>query len=208
MTRAPTIGAYRRDESEEVPAEMVARKREEPTPAKTLSTGIEEDLKDSVDRTKPGVEKVKTYEELLAEHKISITKAHMVVDSILEKGFYEETYEIRLPTKTPLMVVLRTRTQADYMRFLRALEAYAPRYVDEQRDLQSRHFLASSLVSFRGKVFRRDVTSEENSMAAFQERLDWLEQQPERIVALLSQKLYEFDVMINTIMSEGIIENF
>jgi hypothetical protein len=209
MTRAPTIGSYRRETKEgSAPVEMVERKKDEATPARALSTGIEEDLKDSVNKTKGNAEKAKTYEELLADKDIPLQKAHAVVDALLEKGHYDETYEIKLPTRTPITVTFRTRAHSDYLRFLRALEAHAPRYVDEQREIQARYFLAASLVAFRGHVFRREVTSDENASAAFEERLDWIEAQPERIINLLTQKLHEFDVMVNTIMSEGLVENF
>lgn len=199
-TRAPVIGSYRREASEEVKKTAPAA----PQPSSALSEGIQEDLKDTLDKNKAGAEKAKTYEEILAENNITREKAHLVVDALLEKGYYEETYQIKLPTSSTVTVTLRTRTQADYIRFLHALEANAPRYVEEQRELQARYYLVASLISFRGQTFPGDTTEK----TAFESKMDWLEKQPERIVALLTNRLAAFDREINIIMNEGAVENF
>jgi len=199
-TRAPVIGSYRREASEEV-------KKTTSTATQTssaLSEGIKEDLKDTLEQNKAGAEKAKTYEEILAENNISRERAHLVVDALLEKGYYEETYQIKLPASSSVTVTLRTRTQADYIRFLQALEANAPRYVEEQRELQARYYLAASLVSFRGQTFPADTAEK----PAFEAKMDWLEKQPERIIALLTNRLAVFDREINLIMNEGAVENF
>ncbi len=208
MTRGPSIGSYQRTGKNVPVPEIVDRRQKVETPASVLSEGIQEDLKDSIEKTEVTAEKVKSYEEILAEKEIPLDKAHAVIDAMLEKGYYEETIPLKLPASSPVTVTFRTRSHADYLRFLRALEAYAPKYMEEQRELQMRYFLAASIRQFRGHTFRSEPRSNEDQTTLFEERLDWIEKQPERVIHLLASKLALFDMQVQAIMSEGAVENF
>lgn len=202
----PVIGSYKKpivpadaEKHDETEPQIVDKRPKVDSPTKALSEGVQEDLKDSIERTKAAAEKAKTYEEILSDHDISLSKAHAIVDAMLEKGFYEET----LPVTKTVNATFRTRTQADYVRYLRALEIYNPKYVEEQQEIQIRYFLGSSLLAFKGVTFTN--TDPEK---LFDEKIEWLEKQPERIVNLLATKLSKFDKQVQIVMSEGVVENF
>ena len=204
MSKAPVIGSYKKPQvpDQEADLEIVDKRPKVETPATSLSTGVQEDLKDSIDRTQKSADKAKTYEDTLSEYAIPLQKAHAVVDSMLEKGYYDEV----VPVTKNTVATFRTRAHADYVRYLRALELYNPKYVEEQQEIQIRYFLAASLVSFKGIVFRQE--SDEDPEKFFDRKLTWVETQAEPLIRLLATKLYKFDQQIQTIMSEGIVENF
>lgn len=203
---APVIGSYRKpattgeartDASPE--PQVVDNRPKVESPSRSLTEGLQEDLKSSIDRTKDAAEKAKTYAEILSERDIPLAKAHAIVDAMLEKGFYDETLEITKSTS----VTFRTRTHSDYIRYLRAVEVYNPKFVEEQQEIQIRYFLAASLVAFKGQTFTHPEADK-----LFDSKLEWLEKQPERLVSLLAVKLNKFDQKIQLVMSEGIVENF
>lgn len=209
----PVIGSYKKqpptDESVRVHSsedepEIIHRQPKTETPSTSLSEGIQEILQESIDKTKEGVEKAKTYEQILAERGVTLSKAHAVIDSMLEKGYWEEIIPLKLKTPAPVTVTFRTRSQADYIRYLRALEMYNPKFVEEQQEIQLRYFLAASLVAFKGKTFSNGTDQDK----IMEEKLKWIEAQPERIIGLLGQQLAIFDMQIQAIMSEGSVENF
>ena len=204
MSKAPVIGSYKKPQvpDQEADLEIVDKRPKVETPATSLSTGVQEDLKDSIDRTQKSADKAKTYEDTLSEYAIPLQKAHAVVDSMLEKGYYDEV----VPVTKNTVATFRTRAHADYVRYLRALELYNPKYVEEQQEIQIRYFLAASLVSFKGIVFRQE--SDEDLEKFFDRKLTWVETQAEPVIRLLATKLSKFDQQIQTIMSEGIVENF
>ena len=197
MTK-PMIGSYRdpAKAKEEIPK----------TATQGLAEGVQEEIKDSAALADPIAKKAISYEEILAKKDITRAKAHSIVDAMLEKGFYEDTLTV---TKNA-SVTFRTRTHNDYVRYLRALELYNPKFVAEQNELQIRYFLAASLVVFKGKTFKHTPANGDSDAvsADFEERLTWVTQQPESIINILAAKLSKFDDIIHTVMSEGVVENF
>jgi len=169
-----------------------------------MKEGIQEDLRESLENTQGVTKKAQTYEDILKERDISLDKAHAIVDQMLEKGFYEETFPIKLPAPAPITVTFRTRLHSDYVKFLRALEVYMPKYMEEQREIQTRYFLAASLVQYKGKRFKTGADADKE----FEDTLTWIEAQPERLIFLLANKLHAFDLQIQAVMSEGVVENF
>lgn len=177
------------------------------TAAKAMSEGIQEELKDSIKTVKSQEEKLKDYKEILKEAKISVDEAQIIVDDILMKGAYEETVNI---TKR-VSVTFKTRTQKDIIRYHNHLEARAPRYEAEVREIMARYFLAASLVRFADQKLHHvdeEKVGEDRQLEAFHSRLEWIEKQPERTIALLIDKLSAFDQKISVVMSEGVVENF
>jgi len=181
-------------------------KKPQETPAKSLVDGAQEEMRRDVSEGKDAAERAKSYDEILSDNDISKSKASAIVDDLLTKGFYQEDIQL---TSTAYLT-LRTRTHADYRRYLRQVEIDSPRYIDEQHEIQMRYFVAASLVAFKGQEFahpthRASATEVEE---LFKKRLDFIEQLPERVVALISSKLAKFDRVVQIVMSEGVVENF
>jgi hypothetical protein len=177
------------------------------TAAKALVDGIESDLGQQVEEDTLTVEKAKSYEEILKEADISVEEAQVIVDDILMKGYYEETYKVT----NRISVTLRTRSHADFIRYHLALEANNPKFMDEMQEIALRFFLAGSLVRLGDTVFNhpdRDKATDDQLHDAFDKRLRWIEKQPERVIALLADKLNKFDKKVAVVMSEGVVENF
>lgn len=136
-----------------------------------------------------------TYTERLKKHNITIDKAKDIVDSVLFKGEYQETFQV---TQTHT-VTFRSRMFSDQERALRALEQMSPQYPATMAAVVSKNNIASSLVRFAGKDF---------SKMAYSDKSTYVERLPEPLVRLLAIKLGKFDQMIMDIMDDGVIENF
>lgn len=202
----PIIGSYKNPQT---PEEFVIedKRKQVETPTLAMSTGIQEELKQGAKRSESKETKAKTYKEILSDRDVSLDKARSIVDDMLTKGYYEEI----IPITKNVTVTLRTRAHGDYIRYLRALEFIAPKFMDEQNEIQQRYFLAASIVAFKGDTFEHPEISKNNSKEvedAFDVRLKWVEKLPERVVFLLLNKLSSFDQMIADVMSEGVVENF
>lgn len=210
MNKAPVIGSYRERPPPATPEtnndledlQIVDKRPKVETPSTSLTEGIQNELKDGIERTKQGAEKSKSYEEILAERDVPLSKAHSIVDSMLERGYYEEV----LPVTRTSTVTFRTRAHADYIRYVRALESYNPKYVEEQQEIQVRYFLAASLVAFKGHAFKMDAKADIEEQ--FDKKLEWIAKQSETLIRLLATKLSKFDQQIQIVMSEGVVENF
>jgi DNA-directed RNA polymerase specialized sigma54-like protein len=211
ITKQPLIGSYSNPDQSEGPKEsavpnIIDKREKTASPATHMHEGIQEDLKQGIEQSTDGIEKAKTYEEILAENDIEKTTAQAIVDAILTEGYYEETLQV---TKSS-SVTLRTRGYEDYKRYLRALEFINPKYVEEQTEIQIRYFLASSLVAFKGTAFSHAPpdAEEQEREDAFNVRMVWISRQGERVINLLANKLTKFDRVVSIVMSEGVVENF
>jgi hypothetical protein len=163
-------------------------------------------MRRDVSEGKDAAARAKSYDEILSDNEISKNKASAIVDDLLTKGFYQED----IPLTSSVFLTLRTRTHADYRRYLRQLEIDSPRYIDEQHEIQMRYFVAASLVAYKGQEFahpsHRATQAEIDEL--FKKRLDFVEGLPERVVALIASKLAKFDRVVQIVMSEGVVENF
>lgn len=211
MEGKPLIGSYSDPNpnaaEDKTPTPKIVDKRDKvDTPATKMHEGIQEELKQDVKQEQDGIEKAKSYVEILAENDIEKTKAQAIVDAIITDGFWEEALQVTKSTT----VTLRTRGYEDYKRYLRALEFINPKYVEEQNEIQIRYFLAASLVVFKGEAFEHPVAnaSEKEREEAFDVRMEWISNQSERIINLLASKLSKFDRVVQLVMSEGVVENF
>jgi hypothetical protein len=195
-----TIGNY-------APPEETTEKPKAPsTPIGAVAQGIEEDLAHDVKETKVQAEKAKTYLEILKDNNIEVTDAQAIVDDMMTKGYYTENVQITKKIST----TFRTRNHNDYLRYHTALQILNPKYRQEEDEIALRYCLAGSLVRFNATTFTHTApTAPEDQMReAFDNRLEWIEKQPERLTALLAVKLNRFDQKIAIVMSEGVIENF
>jgi len=136
-----------------------------------------------------------TYTDRLKKHNISIDRAKEIVDAILFKGEYQETYQLTQKHT----VTFKSRMFSDQERALRALESLSPQYPASMAAIVSKNNLAASIVRFAGRDFTK---------LAFKDKAEYIEKLPEPLVRLLAIKLGKFDQMIMDIMDDGVIENF
>lgn len=197
-----TIGEFQRPKKTAAPAAPASAA---PTAAQRLEekeTVLEREVKSTEEQLKP----LETYEEALAKANISKDEAATIIDDVLMKGFYAET----IPITQRVKVRLRTRSYSDTMRVNTALDVLKPLYQVGYDEIVYRYSLAASLESFAGKEFKFPSAkdSRDTQDALFEERLKFLESQPEATVLILFEKLRKFDEKIRTVLKEGAIENF
>lgn len=201
------IGDFKDPDEKEDESIQGERKGQE-TPAKRMVDGIQANMETMVSTRENSAEKAEDWRDRLKSKGISLEKAHSIIDDLLTKGYYEESFDIT----SRVSVTFRTRSQYDFQRYMRALDIVNPRFNDEMQEIAMRYFVAASLVRFKDKEFEHpELAGAEGKAsvdAAFEERMDWVEKQPAQLVVLLSQKLHAFDEMIAAIFSEGVIENF
>lgn len=136
-----------------------------------------------------------TYLERLKKHEISLDKAQGIVDAILFKGEYQETY----PVTSRHNVTFRSRAFSDQERALKALEQYNPQFPATMAAVVSKANLAASLVRFADRDF---------SKMSIRDKFEYIEKLPEPLVRILAIKLGKFDQMLMDILDDGVIENF
>ncbi|MAG64679.1 MAG: hypothetical protein CMK74_02225 [Pseudomonadales bacterium] len=148
---------------------------------------------------------IEDYREYLKEKEISEDKASAIVDGLLSKGYYEETYQV---TKT-LRVVFRTRQQQDTVRLQTALQIQRPLFDHAYNELVTRYNMASSLSQYRDTTFPFSQSDSENAQEnAFSDRLAFIERLPTPVFGLLSIQLAKFDALIMAVARPGVAENF
>lgn len=135
------------------------------------------------------------YEQRLKEFGLTKAEAAEIVGAIFDNGIYERRYI--LLKKYP--VVFSTRTTADVDRIVEQLEKVGYRTGPAASQLLSKYHLAASLQEFK-KVSLRGKSLDD--------RVKIIETLPDNIFRLLSQKLAEFDRMIEAVLSDGAVENF
>lgn len=192
------IGAYT------APSEQTAKTPT--TPAGAVAAGIENDLQDDIKENQGREQKNKSYTEILKDNNILVNDAQAIVDDLMTKGYYSEDIQV---TKR-ITVTFRTRSHNDYLRYNTALQILNPRFKQEEEELAIRYCLAGSICRFDKTNFEHPVPKTEDAevQRMFDARLDWIEKQPERLIALLAVKLNKFDQRIMVVMSEGVAENF
>jgi len=176
------------------------------TPSGAVAKGIEADLEDDIKENIGREAKNRTYIEILKDSNVTVDEAQVIVDDLMTKGYYSE--EVQITKK--ITATFRTRNHNDYLRYSIALQLLNPKFRQEEDELALRYCLVGSLVRFNKTNFAHPVTKTppEEAQRMFDERLDWVEAQPERLTALLSVKLRRFDEKIMVVMSEGVAENF
>lgn len=191
-----SIGAYKAPEKVTVPT----------TASGAIATGIKTDLEEDVKENKVREQKAQSYLEILKGSDIDVNTAQTIVDDIMTKGYYSEDIQV---TKR-ITATFRTRSHNDFLRFNTALQILNPRFKQEEDELAIRYCLAGSLERFDKTTFDHPVNKTENTEAQkmFDARLDWIENQSERLIALLAVKLRAFDQKVMIVMSEGVAENF
>lgn len=149
---------------------------------------------------------VKDYKKFLKEQDIPEEKAARIVDDLLTKGYYEESFSISKKRH----VVLRTRERRDAIRLEGVTNARMPLLASTVDELTTRYNLAASLAEYNEKRFSFPSPDTESAKVEemFDERMRAVETLPDPMFYKLTQKLAIFDRMIAAVMREGVAENF
>lgn len=184
-----------------------------PTPKKPPAAPLESQFDSAewriaaeADKAEKSLKPRETYEERLRQADVSTDEAALIVDAIIEQGFWEE--EIKITSKKKAR--FRTRQALDAERVNNALETARPSYTTTQNELTYKYLLAASIASYGDLVFQfpKAADSRTESDKLFQKRLDWVNNLPDPLLRMLFTKLGTFDFKIGVVTAEGAIENF
>lgn len=185
---------------------------EERLPRKETPESVSEQLADLQEEMNAPKKEVKptTPEELEIQYKeglksvgLDITGARAIMEGILIKNFYEESYRIG-----PLPVKLRTRTYNDTLRAQQHLEVENPTYNMSVNDLVARYNVAASLAQYGDKKFEFPEEAGTEVEKAFQQRLAFVMARPAIVMAKLMELAYKFDLKMAAVFAEGAPQDF
>jgi len=149
---------------------------------------------------------VQDYKKFLVEHAIDETDAEEIVDDLIVKGFYTESFDISRRYR----VEFRTREHRDLLRLQMMFQVQQPVFQGAIDEMTVRYNLAASLVSFGSETFEFAATdtTDKDADDLFDKRMAYVERMPDPLFSKLSMKLALFDRKINAVMREGVSENF
>tara|TARA_B100000214_G_C23972420_1_gene630836 strand:- start:1326 stop:1940 length:615 start_codon:yes stop_codon:yes gene_type:complete len=139
-------------------------------------------------------------------NRIELKTAHKILDTIMQKGFYEESYRI-----AGSIFKLRTRTTVDSDRLIEMLRELSPESEAVASHLIARVNVASSLSKFGDNNFPHTNPSDENRELLDQEwRLRWsyISSLPQPIFLAIAQTMQRFDLKVNLACDARALENF
>ena len=142
----------------------------------------------------------------LLRHRVTIPEAEKILDTIMQKGFYEESYRV-----AGSVFKLRTRTTVDSDRLIEMLRELAPESEAVATHLIARVNIASSLSKFGDNNFPHSEPSDENRELLDQEwRLRWtyISSLPQPIFLAIVQTMQRFDLKVNLACDARALENF
>lgn len=194
------IGDFRRPVAENLPKPTKA------SPGEARLEGTESALQKEEAKAEEALKPRVSYETRLKEVGVTMDEAALIVDSILEQGFWEE--EIRITSKKK--AVFRSRQAHDAERINTVLETLRPSFIDTQREITYKFLLAASISKYDTTVFDFSTTktTRDAREKLFTTRLDWVENLPDPLLRMLYNKLALFDAKISAVTAEGAIENF
>jgi len=142
--------------------------------------------------------------EELAEAKISENSVMTVLDSLLSKGHYEESYQLRGTVFT-----FRTRTTRDADRLADILYDTEPRTTNHFNHIVTRHNVAASLARYGNEKFIfPSPENAEDVESAWRARYNFCTNLPEQVFFTLGQVLVRFDRKVQLAGDPRAIENF
>lgn len=186
------------------------RKEKEDTSDKSLAEQLGELQKEMNAESKPKENKILSPEELEEQYKdglkevnLDIAGARAIMEGILIKDFYEESYRIG-----PLPIKLRTRTYSDTLRAQQHLEVENPTYNMSVQDLVARYNVAASLSQYGDNKFEFPTKTGTEVEKAFQQRLNFVMARPAIVMAKLMELAYKFDIKMAAVFAEGAPQDF
>lgn len=195
-------------------ANFVGPKDNAPRSSNLQSKKIEESLEEIAKIAAPtdpdGEEKVLSQEEQyfknLADRKIDIKEARHVMEQMVTKGYYEESFKIG-----PATLTLRTRVYEDMVRAQQRLDQERPEYATAVQELLNRYNTAASLVRYGDHYFDHPdplTATEEELEKAFEPRLRLLKRLPLYVSLKMQQFCFDFDQKMIAIFGEGAPQDF
>jgi hypothetical protein len=143
-----------------------------------------------------------TYEGGLASVGLNLADARRIMEEILVKNCYQETFHIQ-----SLPVTLRTRSYHDTVRLHHFMTAENPAYQASIQDVIARHNLAASLVKYGDKEF--DFPEDEKAAeTAFDTRMQFIEMRNALVVGRLMKLVYDFDNKMAKVFADGAPQDF
>ena len=142
----------------------------------------------------------------LRTNRVKLKEAEKILDTIMQKGFYEESYRI-----AGRVFKLRTRTTVDSDRLIEMLRELAPESDAVASHLIARVNAASSLSKFGDNNFPHSSPSDDNRSLLDEEwRLRWtyISSLPQPIFLAIAQTMQRFDVKVNLSCDARALENF
>lgn len=139
-------------------------------------------------------------------HGLSMSEAAKILDEVMSKGFYEESYRV-----AGRVFKLRTRTTVDGDRLIEMLRELRPDNNAVLTHLVARINLASSLSSFGNEVFPHTYPSDDNRPtldAEWKNRWSYTSSLPQPIFLAVTQTLQNFDEKVSLACDARALENF
>ncbi len=146
------------------------------------------------------------WEQQLELADISKQEAARVLDSILVRGIYEETYKYG-----SIVFKLRTRSAADADRVIEMLQEFEPRTSVALQHLVTRINVASSLSSYGDNTFSFSPSADNNRAVLDQEfnvRYMFISNIPQPVFFAITQVLEKFDKKVSICCDPRSLENF
>lgn len=146
------------------------------------------------------------YLKSLADLKIDIKESRHVMEQMVTKGYYEESFKIG-----PATLTLRTRVYDDMVRAQRMLDNERPEYATAVQELLNRYNTAASLVRYGEHYFEHPdplTATEEEMETAFAPRLRLLKRLPLYVSLKIQQFCFDFDQKMIAIFGEGAPQDF
>lgn len=184
-------GQYKTDE--ELARQMLDEESKRPDEAKPETAKAEP--------KKEAPPKPPTWEERLAAVELTPDQAFVILDAVLEKGFYERTFPLY---GGRISVTLRTRDGSHRQRIANALDELRTNDPRVHGQVMSRMFLAGSLVRFNKDTL--DMAEEGDSRAkeaAFQSRLAYVDKLSDPVLDTLFELISRFDGWTFASLSNG-----
>jgi len=176
------------------------------TPPPTEAEQEAEQRLTGFDKMQAALTPIKDYKEFLKKQGITEDKATVIVDDLLTKGAYQETFHL----SKSISLDLRTRSQSDLIRLQTAMKVQRPIYDDAIDELVTRYNMAASLVRYHKTSFAFPESSADTKKVEelFEQRLLYVENLPAPVFSAISSKLAKFDWVVMAVMQEGVAENF
>lgn len=174
----------------------------EPSPAAAPAADASE-----ATATAPEKSPLDRWREAIAKVGLTEDQAHRILDSIVEKGFYQQEYRV---FHGRVRVALRTRDSSTLRRVGDALDMARTNDPRVHQQVTSRILLIDSLAVYRDQAyaFATPADSADRAQALFNARAQVVDTLPDKVYDALLGALFKFDQAVFAATSEGDAEAF
>jgi hypothetical protein len=170
------------------------------------STTAQEDKQAETIDLKLSLTKKEEWEMDLKAYGMTKEECAIVLDSLISRGIYEETYR-----HGKLLFKLRTRTAADSDRLVEMIQEFSPNTAGVLQHLIARVNLASSLSCYADNIFSFTEPTDSNREvldSEFTERYKFVAKLPQVIFLAMTDVLERFDRRVLLAGDARSLENF